>query len=439
MKTTAPARVESFRASPATRYWIVAVILVLIFATVRSIDGPREGALDVYTRAVLRMAEGEQIYRTTEQAFTYPAVFALPFVPFAWMPLAPAAFLWMVVGGLIMAAAVFGLVAALRPLVPQGAWRWRAAWVIVAIVLSIRFVISPLEYSSHDGIIFALLVAGMIASIHGRDATAGALLGLAAAFKATPLLFLPVLLLRRQFKAAASFTVVCLAATFLPDLVFPADSGRPWIAEWYATFVSKVEVTEAADVPGAWETWNHLNQGLTGTLHRLTAPVTYRREMWLPGLPLVNLGDSARKALSLAALGTVFLVTLAACWRFWPARPTDRATTTWQHFAAWGVITSAILLLSPMSSKQHFATLAIPIALASLAFFHYPGRLRPLLGAGLALIFIVGTCATKDLIGRPLGNLALAYGSLTWCATACWIMSMTLLAAPPSRDQGPTP
>ena len=32
MKTTAPASVESFRASPATRYWIVAVILVLIFA-----------------------------------------------------------------------------------------------------------------------------------------------------------------------------------------------------------------------------------------------------------------------------------------------------------------------------------------------------------------------------------------------------------------------
>jgi hypothetical protein len=50
-------------------------------------------------------------------------------------------------------------------------------------------------------------------------------LAVAAALKATPLLFLPYLLLRRRFAAALGFSEIFLGASFLPDLFFTQEGG----------------------------------------------------------------------------------------------------------------------------------------------------------------------------------------------------------------------
>ena len=80
-------------------------------------------------------------------------------------------------------------------------------------------------------------------------------------------------------------------------------------------------------------------------------------------------------------------------------------------------IMCAMLLLSPMSSKQHFCSLLVPIAFCVADYLYR--RRSWYVAFALGLVFALGTLAAKDIIGRPLGNQLLAYGSLTICTLSC--------------------
>ena len=253
----------------------------------------------------------------------------------------------------------------------------------------------------------------------------GLLCGLATACKATPLLFLPMLLLRGRWQAAGMFVAACLLASFLPDVLCPAKSGRAWSEQWYSVFVSKVETSGPAAGSKAWRAWNHLNQGLAGTLYRFTtpAPVDSAERIALE-VNIVELSPENRRNLTLGALGLLFASSLAVTWlRCRLAAPLPRNL---MELGTWSVLFTAMLLLSPMSSKQHFCTLLVPLAYVCDYLLDAPKR-QYLLLVGLGLVWFMGSCLMKDIVGRPLGNLALAYGSLTWCALVCWAMAIFVL------------
>lgn len=180
--------------------------------------------LRVYVLAVQDMMHGKSIYDTAtpvdDLKFIYPPIAALLFTPLALGPLWFWQLLWTGVG-------VWAQQSVLRRFrVPRG---WLLALLGVVVVLVVEPIRTTLGYGQVNTMLMALVVADLL-PLPGerRRIPAGALIGLAAAIKLTPLLFLVFLVLIAR-KAAALVGAVSFALfTLVGFLVLPAESVRFW-------------------------------------------------------------------------------------------------------------------------------------------------------------------------------------------------------------------
>ena len=392
-------------------------------------DDPGEQV--VYTKAAVRLVDGEQIYRPEDgAAFTYPPFFAMTFVPLAPLGEPLRRGVWYFANITMLAAIVLMLVRSCARQKEKGkrkksrsgslfTFSFSLFPCLVIVVLAGRYVISPVEYQGHDLVVFLLAMLAIDAWAVDSNRWAGFWAGLAAACKATPLLFLPIFVLQRRFAAVIVFVIALTGATLLPDLLFPKAEGGLWVTSWYEKFIAKVGVGAAAHAKGAWRPWNLLNQSLAGTTYRLATPVTEERahvfDVSVCHLDAVAL-KAATTAAQLAVVGFLAFVTLPVHSRNLPQR--ERA---FQRLGEGGAVLSAMLLLSPMSSKQHFCTLLVPITFCVVDFLYR--RRDPIVAGFLSIVFVFGTLGAKDIIGRSLSDRFLAYGSLTLCAAVCLFAS----------------
>ena len=380
--------------------------------------------LAVYVLGAERMLAGEEVYRPSDKKpFTYPPFVALPFVPL--VPLAEpwrrTVFYLLNVGAL---GCILWLVHRARELQvrPHGGGasprRVMTFWILVAL-LSGRHVAAVFENQSHDLLVFVALMAGIDRWMRARDLVAGAWFGLAAAMKATPLLFLVPFVLQLRVRAVLALCGTAVAATLLADLLLPRAGGGLWVQAWIDTFVAKVDPGRAAQAEGAWSAGAILNQSLSGTLTRLTTPMA-PAPPWVFDVALGDPPEPVRKGILLGAqllvLALIAFVTWPPLWRHMP-----RVAQPGQRLGEAGMVLCGMVLLSPMSSKSHFDVLLVPFAFVVGDWLWR--RTDVVVAILLAGAFVGGTLTAKGLVDRELGNLLLAYGSVTWTAV------LALLAA----------
>ncbi len=401
-----------------SKRWIAAVLLLFAVLSVAMPKVRRVGEIKVYSLASERMAHGEQYYRPLEHPpFTYPPFFALPLTVLVGLPFAVQRCIWWFINLTLLAAIVVAITKMVWPVVCRGVDRGGPpVWLntLLIVLLSGRFLISPLEYESHDLIVLALVVLVGFRMAANRAKSAGFWAGLATACKATPLLILPLLVWHRRFLAAIVMVVAMTAATFLPDLLFPNQEGELWVSCWYKRFVSKVEVGQVADVQGAWASWNSLNQSLPGTLYRVSTPVTPGKHRF--DVSLWNLDAATLKYVTLA-----LELTIIGClaWITWPGRMLRVAPSEYSFF--WlgqiGALLCGMLLLSPISSSQHFCALIVPVAFC-VTHWMYRRRNVPV-AAVFVGILLLGTIGAQDIVGEELEDVMSAYGATTICTLLC--------------------
>ncbi|HMF11123.1 MAG TPA: glycosyltransferase family 87 protein, partial [Gemmataceae bacterium] len=194
--------------------WVVAFVVGLIVF----VSMPQR-ELPLYVLAGQRMSQGETIYRTDERAFTYPPLFALPFVPFTYLPEAAQRVVWYAINFAAMAIIVLRLKRRLVPILPATPRGWTGSpWLFWALVVLIagRHVSAVLENQSHDLIVFLGAFLAIDALCSARPKVSGLWAGLATALKATPLLFAPIFLWQRRWAACACLALAIVAGTLLP-------------------------------------------------------------------------------------------------------------------------------------------------------------------------------------------------------------------------------
>jgi len=420
---------QCFRGRDIVLWCVLGILTAVSFTFLRH----GEGELKVYRRAAQQFAAGEDIYRTVESGpFAYPPFFVVPFVPLAALPanIARAVFYFL---NILMLGMIVRLIA----------WSWqrfvdrterqetrtspvgdrqttvhtgrRWALVFVIAILAGRHAISPIEYQGHELIVFLLVMAAIVSWDAKQRWWPGFWIGLAAACKATPLLFLPVFLWQRKWLSATALAITMLGATLLPDAISRRTDGRMWAVAWCDTFLSKLEVGVAPDVKNTWKSWNILNQSLAGTVYRLSSRKPSSAESGY-GVRMFPLSSAGRQFATIASI-LVVLLFVAFVTRRSLTEGLGFADRSFVRLAQGSVVLCAMLLLSPMSSKQHFCTLPLPISVICVDIFY--GR-RSLISLGaISVVFMLGTLAAKDVVGRPLGNTALALGSLTFCTLIC--------------------
>lgn len=422
--------------------WIIvaAALLAAAIATLLNAHSGQEllpydkGELHIYPLAAARMVRGEEIYRPSdEKPFTYPPAMALPFVPMLALPVYAHRPFWYA-ANVALLVSIFVLLREILAGLPRtggGARRTHHGvfWALV-LAMSTRHLVSVFENQSHDFLLLLLLMFATRASCRGHEWRTGIHAGVAAAGKATPLLFLPCLAWQRRFRAATAVVIGSAAAVMLPDVIFPRDDGGIWVIAWYKTFVSGVDAVGGTteQVGNAWSAWNKLNQNLAGTLYRLFTEIPVAdRHTW--DVSLVHLSRGTLRALTIGAqLAVLALIA-------WALRPRLAAGEVGaelhrRRLGEAGAIVCGMVLLSPMSSKSHFGVLLLPIA---FSVHHYLYRRRdPFLVACFAVL-IAGTLTSKGIVGRTVGDGVLARGSVTWCAVAALLAAVRCLAPYRSR------
>ncbi|MDA0660109.1 MAG: glycosyltransferase family 87 protein [Planctomycetota bacterium] len=404
------------------RRGLVLVLLALLLPFVR-----HRSELPVYVKAASRYLVGEQFYRSDDPpSFAYPPFLVLPFTALAPFDGYPLAVLWWLANlslGLISIDAITKLV---RPTVVRGVAQGKPpAWIpcVVIGILGGRFAVSPLEYQSNDLIVLCLFLATLTAMAMGVTTRLGLWGGLATACKATPLLLLPVLLWQRQFTAAVYFCITLVLATLVPDLLVRNPHQELWVMTWYHQFVSKVEIAQSPAAEGAWIRWNPLNQSLAGTIYRLSTPIPDDGERI--NVAVVHLSPRQQQHCTLLVQLAV-LVVLAWATRLLTtiAHTIDRSRTL---LGQGGCILCAMLLLSPMSSTQHFVALVVPITYLVIAFLY--GSRSLWLGVVLGVFFLLGPLGAQDIVGSFWADHLQAYGGTTLFTLIAFFASSLALSS----------
>jgi hypothetical protein len=422
---------------PLKVVWIVVALLVISLLSLALPSIRNEGELPVYMKAAHRIVQGEQIYRPDDApAFTYPPFFALPctlLLPFSEM----SRYLWWFMNLTLFCGVIWLVTAMAWPVAScQARKKGPPIWVnsLVIGILAARFLISPLEYESHDLIVLSLVLLAGTALATQKDGWAGLSAGLAAACKATPLLFLPVFVWQRRARAAALLVIALIVASLLPDLLFPSQDGQRWAVSWYQKFVSKVEVGQTATAHGAWARWNPLNQSLPGTMTRLFTPMPEGRD-WA-NVTLFHMPNAPLKLVILAMEGAV-VVCLA--WVTWPSR-LRRVTPEFQSLfwlGQTGAVLCGMLLLSPMTSTQHLCALFVPITFC-VTYWNYCRR-SWFVSASLLGLLVFGTLGAQDVVGAYLADHMQAFGGGTICALIGLISSGYIMATHKRQMQDADP
>jgi alpha-1,2-mannosyltransferase len=358
--STPPSAARATQASPAygkvrpafvAQAGLVGAALT-IYALVLSQAGLHHQDFDAYLTAAREILHGQPLYAsflhhpfpdpTLRPAYIYPPSFALLVAPFGLLPDAVAGVVWVALGQASLAVAVVVVLRWLRP----------KSWA-VTVLLCATLTFYPLWVDAVQGqanlLILLLVTVGIAGILRGRLAM-GAAIGVAAAFKLTPLILVAWLLLDRRFRAAAfvlgGFTVVTGAGALLrfQDTVVFFGQVLPALVRGTAVYA---------------------NQSLSGVLDRIASPNPYTQP-WI----------SAPGAFLLPAVAAILLIgwwwwrmhgqpAPARCAAFIPLIPL-LSSVTWAHHL---VIVLPVIWFSTIAIAERDWPLLPTVALAGLLLF----------------------------------------------------------------------
>ena len=202
----------------------------------------------------------------------------------------------------------------------------------------------------------AMVTLGTWALTIGREALSGFCLGAVTAIRATPLVFLPYLLLRRRYLACAMFIPFLIAFSVLPDVISWLTGGHggylnAWVQQTAGPALLPGHSPNLA-YWGGWTVTGTNNQSLRGVVNRLASGPTF-------GLS---------PTMILVAVDGVFALAVAALLLI---SPRDK-----KYAAIDGaVLLIAMLALSPMTSRYHFV-LVLPAVMLVVAAVINDRRMR---------------------------------------------------------------
>jgi hypothetical protein len=387
----------------------------------------------VYVETARTFLAGGDIY-VQGHGYSYPPFAALLAAPFTFLPHYAVRAVWYVVNLI----AVIGLVGWGWRLAGGAAWtclfhdrrEWLAA--LLGLACSERYISNALSHQQVDVLVASLIMAGCALLMRQRPGAAGAAIGVAAAFKATPMLFAPYFAWRREWITAASVIAVAVGLNLAPDLVHAPWEGGSWLEQWLSRFVFAT-LGDPNRYPGTWLAAPGDNQSLAGTVGRLlTTTLNWSTSGVTEAVRDPLLGPRAARALVYSALAALFAVSLSA---IGPSRRLDwnvepSVDVTIRPVFEVGMILCLMLLASPMSSRAHFATLILPAF--SLARFAMRRRDSTVWAA--FLVAAAAGIANRDVLGRDLSDIALWCGVPTAGTVALWIGCIIVLGRRSKAD-----
>ena len=303
----------------------------------------------------------------------------------------------------------------------HGVSPWFAVALAVPAVLASEPVRETLGEGQLNMFIFALVLADVVALRRGR-AWAGVGIGLAAALKLTPALFLVFLVLIGRRRAAVVAAGTALGATLLAFAVDPGDSWDYWTSTLWDT-------SRVGRLVNPW------NQSILGLLAHVSDPAQPSRLLWAllaAGVAVLGLVRAVRVYRRGDDLAAVTLAGLTACLV---------SPISWVHHLYW--VIPAVVLLADVAagtpvlgtvsrwSRDRPRALAVGAGLLAVAV-----ALSSLLSSYWAFVPAAGvpTSVAADIGGRSIQTCVLLALLVLLPAR-----DLTRRTAAPSAERSPAP
>jgi hypothetical protein len=411
----------SLRADAARRvvYALVAGILAAgVFRWVK-----HGGDLDGYVRVGRVLLEGGHIYRDLPPTLnTWPPLFGVLCVPLALLARGGETLVRAVWVGLNVVAlgAVLRLIVrlvydrglGLRPGPSTLALADRA--VLVPVLLASPYLGSNFSHLQVNLLLFGLALWGLSLQARDRSVAGGVALGLAAALKVMPILFLAYLVARRRFAAAAAMAVAVVTFSLSPLVVFGRERFVDYLASWWAA------------VARGWGV-GRMNQSVFAMLDRLIGHghVPFAT---LDAARLTRSGDP----LVLLALGAVVAIAVASMVLSFRGDPAPRSPAALME---WGFVFVCAAILGPVTWKAYLVVLLLPYALLTETWRNVDAdrRTRRIAGALLVVSGALAMLGTRELlrpiVGAGVGSTTTA-AALVAAAAMLWLRARSPLHEP---------
>jgi len=377
------------------------IILIVVAAVYYPMFGRGSDTAPFYADAGRCILRGEPLLACLP-AFPYQPALAVFMVPLSFLPVMVGRLVWyaICVSSLVVTVRLAEVMA--ERLYPGVTRKQNLFWLRAIVLLTCaKHIIDVLSYASHDPLALAMITFAIWALFTGRQAIGGAWLAVAAATRASPLIFLPYLVLKRRFLATLAFVVAFLAVSFLPDMIGALRGTHTgYLTDWVRQIVSPAMVPGTSAKLVFWEIWNGhnlFNQSLRGLANRFA-----------PG-PVFGLSPTT----ILITVDGVFALVLAALLITSPRRK--------EYVAVDGaVLLIATLALSPMTSRYHYIFVLPPVILVTAATIADP-RMRKLGAWVITISFLLRAGTSNDIAGKTITDFAYAYGFMPIGAIVLYI------------------
>jgi hypothetical protein len=368
-------------------------------------DGKQErSAILRWRDQLLRLDDGEDIYKACN--YPNPPIMALLLRPLADLPPLAGALVWyyLKVG---MALAAFGLCFRLAEQPGQPFPSWAKG---LAVVLSLRPIVSDLTHGNVNLLILFLVVCGLATFRRGWDLIAGIILALAVACKVTPALFLPYFVWKRAWRVLAGAGIgLALFLFVVPSCFLGWHENATLLGSWVDQMIRPFLI-------GGIVTSEHPNQSLPGLVHRLLTDSPsfsmYVNDVYKPTEYHNVLALGPRSAGWVVKLGMAIFAAAVV----WSCRTPTRPRARTMLAAEYSLVVLGMLLFSERTWKHHAVTLVLPFAVICYVLSRpdIAGRLRVGLIWVLAAVQIALAATSTGFLPDRWGKLGQVYGAYTW-------------------------
>jgi alpha-1,2-mannosyltransferase len=214
--------------------WVVAVAALLIHHSLEPFTAGSQmgmltngGDLDIYRHGGLQVLHGDPLYDGPIPPggwFTYPPFAALAFIPLSLLAFPVAKAVWMLASFAALVATCWRCATVLGYRADRHLGMLSVAMAVVA--LDIEAVRGTLWQGQVNLVLMAIIVWDL--TRHGEARYRGWTVGIAAGIKLTAVVFVPYLLITRQWRAAIVAAGSAAVTVLLTWCLLPADSAQYW-------------------------------------------------------------------------------------------------------------------------------------------------------------------------------------------------------------------
>jgi len=387
--------------------WAGWIVLVLSAAALYRMFGRSSDMAPFYSTAARCIVNGEALL-TCLPPYPYQPALAVLFIPIAFLPAVVQRLIWYVicVGCLVLVVRLTEAIA--ERLYPGSTRGQNLFWLRTIMLITCgKHILDVLTYASHDPLSLLIMMFATWAFFIGREAIGGFCFAVAAAIRASPLIFLPYLLVKRHWLASLVFIAALLGVSIIPDLIGALRGGHTGqLTDWVLQIVGPALVPGTSSKLVYWDIWNGVNlynQSLRGLINRFVMG------------PVFGLSPTA----ILIAVDSIFAAVVALLLLTSPRRREYIAIDT-------AVLLIAMLALSPMTSRYHYIFVLPAVILATAATIADP-RMRRLGTYVLVVSFLLRAGTSNDIAGQRLTDIAYMYGFMPLGAITLYVAFAAML------------